>query len=242
MRRLTVWVSLLCVIAITGIGAIRAMSPTNDPLALRRAILNPGRCPMPCFIGIRPGVTSIHEALQILRSSPYLDPNSITALAPGESAGSFTINWRTPGAMLSGSQAERAGQDVLIENEPGSDAVKIIIVHINVPLGDFVPLFGPPPSTALRLLPNDGLFYVVEYPALGMQYDVWADCKQGQVIPALSGTSYVLQAPGEFQSQVSSTDNLGWHGFTARPFDQLAAQSNCTTPDPLNGWFARLFR
>ncbi len=243
MRRLIAWVSLLGAVCIIGLGAIRLTLPKSEPLPPRQAVLDPGGCPMPCFLGIRLGVTSIQEALQILGNSPYIDPNSISALTSGEGPSTYTVNWRQPSVMLSAIQAKAAGQDIQIRSASGQDVVQMIIVQISVPLGDFLPLFGPPPVSGLVYYQGQGLLYVMEYPAWGMDYNVlWADCKQGQSIAFLNGTTYMLRSPGSFSSALSSTDNIGWHGFTSRPFDQMARQYQCPTIEPpLNGWFARLF-
>ena len=37
----------------------------------QRQLLFPDGCPAPCFMGIRPGVTSVDEAIQILQSSGW---------------------------------------------------------------------------------------------------------------------------------------------------------------------------
>lgn len=55
-----------------------------------RDLLLPERCPPPCFIGIRPGVTRLDEALEILNASGWVEsydyqPNAI----------SMTIKWNT---------------------------------------------------------------------------------------------------------------------------------------------------
>jgi hypothetical protein len=48
--------------------AARAIGSTNKPPAL--AILDPGDCLQPCWHGIRPGVTTFHDAKANLRADP----------------------------------------------------------------------------------------------------------------------------------------------------------------------------
>lgn len=241
MRRLIGWVALCCAVSVVGIGVIRLTLPRGEPPA-RQAVLAPGKCPMPCVLGIRPGVTPIQDAVQILRSSPYIDPNSIALLSSGEGTVTYTANWRHPAEMFSTTQAKSAGQDLQIRAGAGDHLVQTVIIQINLPLGAFLPLFGPPPRSGLTYYQAQGLFYVMEYPALGMQYMTWADCKQGQSIASLIGTTYMLQSPNNFISELNSADALRWHGFTTKPFDQMVQQYQCPSVEsPLNGWFARLF-
>lgn len=243
MRRLAAWAALFCMVVVVGMGTIQIGMVSRDPFMIAQAVLEPGNCPMPCLMGIRPGITSMEQAAQLLRINPYIDPKSIQFPAAGETAGEFTANWRNPSLLLSNTSSNGSG-DIVVERTPNLDVVKGIIVQINMPLGDFVPLFGPPPRTGLRHLPgpNGELFYIMEYPAMGMQYDAWVECKQGQTVPSLVGNTYILQAPAGFISQLAVAEDLGWHGFTSRPFDQIAKQDQCSSSEsPINLWFARLF-
>jgi len=244
LHRLMVLASLFCLLLVAGIGAIQIGTASRDPFMIVQAVLDPGKCPMPCLMGIRPGITSMEQAAQLLRTNPYIAPDSIQYLAAGEVAGAFTANWRNPSALLNNTSGSNSNQNIVVENTPNLDVVNTIIVQVNIPLGNFVPLFGPPPRTGLRHLPgpNVELFYIMEYPAMGMQYDTWVECKQGQAVPSLVGDTYVLQAPATFISQLAVSENLGWHGFTSRPFDQVAQQDQCPPgASPVNLWFARLF-
>jgi hypothetical protein len=169
-------------------------------------------------------------------------------LVPAETTGPISANWRRPERIFNGGSGNQSNQDILIESGQGSDVVNSIIIQIDLPLGDFVPLFGPPPSTGLRQLPglNGNLFYMMEYRELGMQYLAWIKCKAGQEVSSLIGNTYVLQAPSGFISQLAPGENMGWHGFTSRPFDQMAnqmaKQNECPSGEsPLNQWFAQLF-
>jgi len=244
MRRLMSWVSLLCLTGCIGVGAIQMASRSNDPFEGPRAALAPGSCPMPCFMGIRPGVTTMEQAVQLLSTNPYVNATSIHSLSPGENADTYVANWAMPSTMVSTASGKPTGPDIQVRDTPGRDVVNMIIVQVNIPLGDFLPLFGPPPSTSLTREPgpNGELFYVVAYPALGMQYDSWVDCRQGQAVASMVGTTYMLLTQGDFGSLVPMSQNQGWHGFSSRPFDHMAKANQCSPGEsPLNMWFARLF-
>src|SRR5579859_1616086 len=193
MRKFTAWVSIVCLIGVVGIGLLRAAQPTRDQFAQSRQVLESGNCPMPCVMGIRPGVTTMQAAQQLLHDNPAIDPKSLQLLAPDQPNGTFTANWRVPAAMLAAIPPNNAAQAIIVENAQGQDVVSMVVIQINIPLGDFLPLFGSPQRTALRHDPGPAgdLFYVMEYPALGMQYDTRASCQQGQVVSALIGQTYV---------------------------------------------------
>lgn len=49
-----------------------ARAQSNDDHDLRQVLL-PDGCPAPCFMGIRPGVTTLDEALSILKATGWVD-------------------------------------------------------------------------------------------------------------------------------------------------------------------------
>ena len=53
------------------IGLIRTQS--YDDSELRAFLTPPDGCPMPCFMGIRPGVTTVPQAQTILRAHPWVE-------------------------------------------------------------------------------------------------------------------------------------------------------------------------
>jgi hypothetical protein len=80
---------LLSMMFATVVGAVR-VRPSDDS-NLRTFFTSSEECPMPCFIGIRPGITRIDEARRILRqhqwrqeSLDYLDVADYSELDSGE--------------------------------------------------------------------------------------------------------------------------------------------------------------
>jgi hypothetical protein len=69
-----------------------------------RTVLLPTNCTMPCFMGIRPGVTTMEEAVQLLRASGWVaqvqdDPSTV-----GFNAITWTWNERRPAFIRADSQ------------------------------------------------------------------------------------------------------------------------------------------
>ncbi len=58
-----------------------------------RELLLPEGCPAPCFMGIRPGVTTKDEALKILRSSVWVHDLTHYCIYPDCKADGYEITW-----------------------------------------------------------------------------------------------------------------------------------------------------
>ncbi len=226
MIRLGLAAALLLFLLSAAIGGIRYFLPRSiPPSAHMHLIIDSGDCPMPCWLGIRPGVTTMTQAFDLLRVNPYIDLSSIQPLNGSDQAVSLTAEWRTPADPLQPDPA--VPHNVIIENQPGYNIVKIIIVHVDVSLGEFVLRYGPPARSAMARLPVGTLFYVLEYPTLGLQYSAFMPCRKGLSIANVMGNSLLLQPLDQYQSNVGDTMNMGWSGFSARPFDQRATHPGC---------------
>jgi hypothetical protein len=77
MKRFLAKTALLCTLLVTAcIGLIRAQ-PHND--SELRAFLTPSDdCLMPCFMGVRPGVTTTGEAIAVLEAHPWVEGIQVT--------------------------------------------------------------------------------------------------------------------------------------------------------------------
>lgn len=60
------------IILLSGIMLVIHAQPYDDHEL--RALLMPEGCEMPCFMGIRPGVTTVDEAVKILENSGWVNP------------------------------------------------------------------------------------------------------------------------------------------------------------------------
>jgi hypothetical protein len=227
MRRVTVFAAISLIAFSLLLGAIRVLLPGTGYTIPRLSVIDPQKCPMPCWLGVRPGVTTMTEAVLLLHQSPYIDPASIQPFGPAANNISLQAEWHDPDQMLSDIHADITKQSVIIENEPGRDLVKVILVHVNVRLGDFILRFGAPTKSSIGKLPNGDLFYVLEYPALGLQYDTYLSCKRGQSVVSLYGSTFVLQPLSEYASQTGGQLNTGWHGFSPSIINNISNGYQC---------------
>ena len=227
MRRVTALTLISVVVISLMLGLIRIVLPGNGSTIPRLSVIDPQKCPMPCWLGIRPGITTMTEAVRILHDSPYVDPNSIQPFGPSVNSISLQAEWHDPDQMISNVRADITKLSVIIENEPGRDLVKVILVHVNIRLGDFIMRFGSPSKSSIGRLPSGDLFYVFEYPALGLQYDTFLSCHRGQAVMSLYGSTLVLQPLNEFVSQVGGQQDYGWRGFSPNIINNITNGYQC---------------
>jgi hypothetical protein len=116
----------------TVLAAVRAQ-PFDDN-ALRASLVLPD-CTLPCFMGIRPGVTARDEAFAILRAHPWVA--TVDTLL-GERGLTWTWSGRQP-AFLSGGHTENS---LLI----GDGIVRRIDLLTGESLATFLIVFGAPDS------------------------------------------------------------------------------------------------
>src|SRR5690349_2597637 len=57
---------------VIALGLLLVRAQPYDDHELRELLLPEG-CPMPCFMGIRPGITAVDEAIKILETSNWVD-------------------------------------------------------------------------------------------------------------------------------------------------------------------------
>lgn len=139
MRPLIASALLLTSLFAVLVGLIHAQ-PYDD--AQLRALVAPANgCPMPCFMGIRLGVTRIDEAMAIITSHEWVK-NYAAHLS---SYGGILVTWSWSGrqpAFIDGTRPGGLGTG-------NSSVVSRIDLFTNVPLGDFL-VWQPPDSGGLR--------------------------------------------------------------------------------------------
>jgi hypothetical protein len=96
LPRLFVKFGLALTLLFASVATLIQRAPYHAPAL--RALLLPDDCPIPCFIGIQPGVTTADEAIAILRRHPWINHPSLTIRLnnrpdPGEPG--FVI-WEAP--------------------------------------------------------------------------------------------------------------------------------------------------
>jgi hypothetical protein len=116
------------------IGLIRAQ--LYDDSELRAFLTPPEGCPIPCFMGIRPGVTTAEEALAILEAHEWV--GEITFLPPERFA--WKWNGRQP-EMLNRSSGIDDGH---ISLNP-DNTVYLVVVPTRIRFGDISLFYNHPP-------------------------------------------------------------------------------------------------
>src|SRR5215213_884779 len=88
LLRYIVLITTLCALAI---GVIHAQ-PNYDG-DLRAFLLPPEGCATPCFMGIRPGVTTTQEAVERLQDSDWVSRIFDSTITQGGGYGQIRWNW-----------------------------------------------------------------------------------------------------------------------------------------------------
>jgi hypothetical protein len=99
----------------------------SDDSNLRQFLLPPDGCPIPCWQGIRPGVTRWDEANQLLKSHPWVQ---LVVYYPGMDSNSGLITWTWSEAHPVDINANRVGT-LWVEN----GVVKAIDIPTTIPFG-----------------------------------------------------------------------------------------------------------
>jgi hypothetical protein len=117
------------------IGLIRAQP--YDESALRAFLAAPEGCPRPCFIGIRPGTTTVEEALSILDSHSWIAGVTRYEATDGRGVTALTATWSSvQSAFVDDSEELWLGVD--------GNIVQAIFIPTRVPLAHIWLLYGPP--------------------------------------------------------------------------------------------------
>ncbi|MBI1258683.1 MAG: hypothetical protein GC204_14540 [Chloroflexi bacterium] len=114
------------------VGAIVAQP--RDDAAMRAFFAPPPGCAAPCFIGIRPGVTTYDQALAILRAQPWID-----GIKDESNALSWTWNGTQPGFV-----SDFENNFLLARIDFANGVVESIRVPTTTRWADFYFLFGAP--------------------------------------------------------------------------------------------------
>jgi hypothetical protein len=120
-----------------GLLALTHLIPQNNQ-ATADFFAAPADCAMPCWAGIRPGVTHLDEALQILQHHPWIGHMAMEGeLASGKTSALIWWHWNgQQSPLIDGSVDGR----LISQN----DVVQFVIVSTRVPMGDARLVLGPP--------------------------------------------------------------------------------------------------
>ncbi len=139
-------IALLLGLFTLAVGAIIAQ-PRDD--AAMRAFFAPEDCAAPCFLGIRPGVTTHDQAVAILRANPWVEDVS---------GGADSISWRWNGQQPD--FVSSLHTNILLAHVEFADGVvSTIRVQTTTRWADFYFLFGRPDRLLYQSLPTPSNLY-----------------------------------------------------------------------------------
>lgn len=161
---------LLTLICVVPIALIRAQ-PYDDS-ELRAFLTPPDGCPMPCFMGIRPGVTTVDEAIAILEGHEWVASvgEDYVKLMQEISEDELpplltTIDWEWNGAQPVWVDSTRNARFFDADRE-----VSIVVINTLIPLGDVLLAYGIPDNARLIWMNSDWFGHQ-------FNYDVWYPTK-----------------------------------------------------------------
>jgi hypothetical protein len=141
------------------IGLIRAQ-PYDDS-ELRVFLTPPDGCPIPCFLGIRPGVTALDGALAALRTHAWVEDVTFSAAE--------VVHWTWNGQQPTGVVDAREGGFVLLGED---NIVSVIVLRTTIRFGDVWLMYGQPPISSSSFQ-ADGIFYELGIACAGRPPYFW---------------------------------------------------------------------
>lgn len=180
VMRLAVLLVLLC---IAPVALIRAQ-PYDDG-GLRAGLAPTADCPAPCFMGVRPGVTTLQEFVTIMARHGWVGESfraDFTAMIGQSGGGRVSPNpimvWEWDAAMRPGWISARQAGAAWV---PGG-RVTVMLVETDIALGDFLLAFGEPDRVTLTSIKDDPVLGINGY-----EYEYTAWYTQHQMIVSTGG-------------------------------------------------------
>jgi hypothetical protein len=142
MSRSLLKLALPLVLLFSGLLSLIRAQPYDDSV-LRAFFAPPGDCPRPCFVGIRPGITPVEEAQEILQAHQWIASVNRYEATDGRGVAAFTAAW-------SGAQPEfiDGGEELWLGVE--DHVVQALIIPTRIPLAHFWLMFGKPQYGGVR--------------------------------------------------------------------------------------------
>ncbi|MEZ4672408.1 MAG: hypothetical protein R3E39_31270 [Anaerolineae bacterium] len=163
--------SAVLLVSIFSISLVVIHAQPYDDHELRDLLLPPG-CPAPCFMGIRPGVTTMDEAAKILEQHDWV--SRITRRTSD-------ISWEWNGGQIPLLRESRGGMMTIVQSDSRSypkATVKTIGVFTTVPFGRLRLILGDDQNHQHFSVDELGLSgrILVYYPKLSILIDTFVQC------------------------------------------------------------------
>jgi hypothetical protein len=160
--------TLLLTFLFTALVALTRAHPADSPL--RPLLTPPDGCPAPCFLGIRPGVTTLAEATAILNTSPYVENTR------WQQSYIQVLYWRWKAVPYDVIDSAAEGR-LWIED----DIVQEVAVSTTLAFGDVWLLLGPAERGSFMIgrvsaLRRSVAFHTALYPDAALQVAFQAAC------------------------------------------------------------------
>jgi hypothetical protein len=146
------------------IGLIQAQP--YDGHQLRALLTPPNGCTMPCFIGIRPGITRLDDAVAILRTHEWVGEVTPAVYHRGDTVSGFIYwfwNGQQPVVLGGNSQQTLRIEDGVVQD---------ISIYTNIALADAWLLYGLPSRAIVAFRPSTTQGEIIlnsnGYPELGL--------------------------------------------------------------------------
>ena len=168
--------------------------PYNDH-AIRQVLLTDG-CPPPCFMGIRPGITTASDAIALLRNSHWVQPETI-AYTESDYGGGAVWSWNKQALPLLGTQPS----SLITTRQNGIQIVDLLHINTLVASGDAYLTLGTSAYTAMGDTGMHNEVYMAWfYPTQGIS--VWSDI----LCPTVSDHVWTKPIAIQFRLTMSRSD------------------------------------
>lgn len=164
VTKLTKITAALTVLFLVPMFAIRAQPAGHDDLAVLLA--PPDGCEIPCFLGIRPGKSTVSEALAVLRNHEWISQPRMSA--PGN--GFSVISWQWSGLQPALINDDYPGRLTFYWDEedpstlsPEEARVETISLHTWVRMYKAQAWYGEPDSGTANYYPEEDIRYTAAY-------------------------------------------------------------------------------
>ena len=135
MRRNVMRLALFGVVLCSVVLVLIRAHPYDDR-EVRKLLLSDD-CTSPCFLGIRPGVTTLHEAINLLRISQWVQTETIS-YSEADYGGGAVWSWNRQAApALSNKQSS-----LISRLDNGVQLVDLLYISTTIPIGDIYLTLG----------------------------------------------------------------------------------------------------